>query len=146
MTHNQHTQPIQRHYAVSKDFVNTITPDTTTESQNFPIYSQNKDKFFKKQLENELYLPVLYHEFKTKAQPLEQLQQNKAQHFKQKHSLLETYPIVQHTDVTLNTNKTEPFRQSTQNSNYAELINTINFSLPALNDIIPKSSENFNYF
>ena len=92
------------------------------------------------QLENDLYLPVSYHEFKTKAQPLKQLQQSKTQ-LKHNRLMLETYPIVQHTDVTLNTNKTEHFRQPTQSANYAELINNNKFALPALNDFIPKSPE-----
>ena len=56
MTHNQQTQPIQCHYAVSKEYINTITSDTTVESPHFPITT----------LENYLYLPVSYHEFKTK--------------------------------------------------------------------------------
>ena len=60
--------------------------------------------------------------------------------------MLETYPIVQQTDVTLNTNKTEQFTQFTQKANYAELINTIKFSLPTLDDFIPKSPEIYNYF
>ena len=53
--------------------------------------------------------------------------------------MLETYPVVQHADVTLNTNETEPFTQSTQKVNYAELIKTITFQLPPLDDLIPKS-------
>ena len=60
--------------------------------------------------------------------------------------MLETYPIVQHTDVTLNTNRTEPFKQSNQTANYAELINTVKFALPAQDDFIPKSPEIYNYF
>ena len=75
MTHNQHTQPIQYHYAVSKEYINTITPDTAIESPYFPIYLQTTGNYFKVQLEIDLYLPVLYHEFKTMAKSLEQLQQ-----------------------------------------------------------------------
>ena len=90
MTNNQHTQPIQCHYDVSKEYIKTKTPTTTIESPHFPIYLQIKENYVKTQLENHLYLPVLYHELKTKEQPLEQLQQNKTQQFKQKHSLLET--------------------------------------------------------
>ena len=77
------------------------------------------------QLENDLYIPVSYQEFKTKAQPMEKIQQNRFKHFIQNQLPLETYPIVQHIDVTLNTNKTEPFNYPPQNANYAELINTI---------------------
>ena len=61
MTHNQHTQPIQCHYAVSK------TTETAGESPHFPIYLQIKDNSLKVQLENYLYLPVSYREFKIKA-------------------------------------------------------------------------------
>ena len=118
ITHNLHTQPLQCHYAVSKANINTITTNTTVESPHFPIHLQIKDNYFKVQLENDLCLHVSYHEFKTMAQSLEQLQQNKTQHFEQDHSLLDTYPIVQHTDVTLNTNKIEPFTQSNQAANY----------------------------
>ena len=125
MTHNQNTQRIQCNYAVSKEYINTITTNTTTESPHFLIYLQIKDNFLKVQIENDPYLPVSYHEFKTKAQPLEQWQWNKIQQFKLSHSLLETYPIVQNTDVTRNTSKTEPFTQSNQIANFAELINTI---------------------
>ena len=98
------------------------------------------------QLENDLYLPVSYHEFQTKEQPLKHTNQHKIQQFKHNHFLLETYPIIQHTDVTLNTNKTEDFTQSNQNANYAELINTMKFSLPAMNVFIPKSPKHYNYF
>ena len=59
--------------------------------------------------------------------------------------MLEPYPVVQHTDVTPKTNKIEPYTQFTQNANYAELINTIKFSLPALDDFIPKSPEVCDY-
>ena len=65
------------------------------------------------------------------------MQQNKSKHCKQKQLPLETYPIPQNSDVTLNTNKTEPFMHPPQNANYAELINTIRFSLPALDDFVP---------
>ena len=125
LTHNQHTQPIQCHYAVSNENINTITTNTTVESPHFPIYLQVKDNYFKVQLKNDPYLPVSYHEFKTKAQPIENLQQNRTQQFKQNHALLETYSIVQHTDVPLNKNKTVPHTQFTLKANYAELINTI---------------------
>ena len=135
MTLNHHTHPIQCHYAVSNEYFNTITPDTTKESPHFAKYLQIKDNCFKVQLKNDFYLPVSYQEIKTKAQPFEQLQQNKKQEFKQNHSLLETYPIIQHTDVNLNSNKTGSFTKSTQNANYSELINTIKFSLPALDNL-----------
>ena len=58
----------------------------------------------------------------------------KHKHYKQIYPQLETFPIVQHSDVTLTTNKTEPFKQSTQNVNYAELINNIKLSLPEQDD------------
>ena len=90
MTNHQHTQPIQCHYDVSKEYIKRKTPAFTIESPHFPIYLQIKDNYVNAQLENDLYLPVLYHELKTKEQPLEQLQQNKTEQFKQKHSLLET--------------------------------------------------------
>ena len=37
MTQNQNTQPIQCHYAVSKEYINTVSTDTNVESQHFPI-------------------------------------------------------------------------------------------------------------
>ena len=49
-------------------------------------------------------------------------------------------------DVTLNTNKTEPFTQLNQDANYAELLNNIKFSLPVINNFIAKSPTNTNYF
>ena len=116
MTHNQHTQPIQCHYAVSKEYINTITAEAAVESPHFTIYLQKKDNYFKVQLENDLYLPVSYHENKTKAQPLDKIQQNKIKHFEQNQLPLETYPIVQHTGVSLKTIKTEPFIQPPQNA------------------------------
>ena len=70
----------------------------------------------------------------------------KLQQFKNNYSLLEIYSIIQHTDVTLNTNKTELFTQSNHNANYAELINSIKFSLPAMDDSIPKFPTLYNYF
>ena len=48
--------------------------------------------------------------------------------------------------TTLNTNKTEPFIQSNHDANYAELINSIQFSLPAMDDFISKSPTLYNYF
>ena len=60
--------------------------------------------------------------------------------------MLETYPFVQHTDVTLKTNKTEQFTQSNHNANYAKFINTIKFSLAALDNFITKSPEIYNCF
>ena len=127
MTHNQNTQPIQCQYAVSKEYINTLSTDTKVKSPHFPIYLQIKYKYFKVHLENDLYLPVSYHEFQIKAQPLEHIHQHKIQHLKNNHSLPETYPIIQHTDITINTKKTKPFTLLNQNAKYAELINTINF-------------------
>ena len=49
MTHNQNTQPIQCHYAVSKKYINSISTDTHVESPHFPIYLQIKDNYFKVQ-------------------------------------------------------------------------------------------------
>ena len=60
--------------------------------------------------------------------------------------MLVTYPIVQQTDVTLNAKKTETLTQSNQTANYAELISTIKFYLPALDDFVPKSPEIYIYF
>ena len=88
----------------------------------------------------------MYHEFQTKAQTFEQKQQNKAQQIQHNHSLVETYPIIQHTDVRLNTCKTEPFTNSTRDTNYAEFKKTIKFSHPVMDDFIPKSPEIYNYF
>ena len=145
MTHNQHAQPIQCHYAVSKEYINSVPTDTAVESPNFPIYLQIKDNCFKVQIENDLYLLVSYQEIKTKAQTLEQLQQNKVKHLKETQLPIEIYPYVQHTDVTLKTNETEPFIQFPHNANNAELINTNEFSLKALDDFISKSPEISNY-
>ena len=38
LTHNQHTQPIQCHYAVSSQYINTVATDTDVETPQFPIY------------------------------------------------------------------------------------------------------------
>ena len=75
ITHNQNTHPIQCHYAVSKKKINPISSNSHVESPHFPIYLQIKDIFFKVQLENDLYLPVSYHEFQTKAKPLDNIHQ-----------------------------------------------------------------------
>ena len=45
-----------------------------------------------------------------------------------------------------NTNRTQPFLQTTQDANFAELIKTIKISLPEMDDIIPKSPDLYNYF
>ena len=79
MTHNQQTQPIQCHYAVSKEYINTVTTDSAVEPQHFPIYFLIRDNYFKVRLESNLYLPVSYHENKTKAQPLEDVHRQKTQ-------------------------------------------------------------------
>ena len=146
MTHNQNTQPIQCYYAVSKKCINTVYTDTTVESFHFPIYLQIKDKFFKEPLENDIYLPVWYNGFRTKAQPLQQIHQNKIQQFKYNNFLLEIYPVIQHTDVTKNTNNTQTFLQTTQDAIFAELIKTKKISHPAMDDIIQKSPDFYNYF
>ena len=68
------------------DFNNyTRSTATTVEPPHFPIYQQIKDKYFKVQLENDIYLPVSYNQFQTKAHPLEQLHKNKIQQFKHNH-------------------------------------------------------------
>ena len=54
--------------------------------------------------------------------------------------------MIQNTDVTLNTNKTEHFTQFNHDANYAKLKKFIKFSLPAMNDFIPKSPILYNYF
>ena len=79
MTHNQNTQPIQCHYAVSKEYINLVSTDIHVEPPHFPIYLQIKDNYFKVKLENDLYLPVSHYEFKTKAQPLENMHHQKRQ-------------------------------------------------------------------
>ena len=58
---------------------------------------------------------------------------------KTNHSFLEVYPIIQQRDITLKTNKTLPFTTANYDANYAELIKTIKFSLPAMIDFTPKS-------
>ena len=77
MTHNQRTKPIQCHYNLSKEYINTVTRDSTVDSTPFLIYLQIKDNYFKVQLGNNLYLRVLYHEHKTKAQPLDNIQNHR---------------------------------------------------------------------
>ena len=146
MTHNQITQSIQCHYAVSKEYINSVSTDTHVELPHFPIYLHIKDNYFKVQLENDLYFPVSHYEFKTKAQPLESMHQQKLQQFKNNYPLPEIYPIVQHTDVTLNTNKTEVFILFNHDANCTELINTKKISLPAMDNFIPKSPTLYNYF
>ena len=146
MTHNQNTQPIECHYAVSKEYIKSVSTDTHVESPHFPIYLQIKNNHIKIQLENDLYLPVSHYEFKTKAQLLENRHQQKLQESKNNYSSPKNYTIIQHTDVTLNTNKTESFIQSNHDADYAELINSIKFSLPAMDDFIPKSPTLYNYF
>ena len=130
MTHNLNPQPIQCNYAVSKEYINSVSTDTNIESPHFPIYLQIKDNYFKVQLEKDLYLLVSHHEFHNKAQFLEQIHQQKIQHSRTNYLPLETHTLVQHTDVTLNTNKTEPYIPLNQDANYAELIDTIKFDTP----------------
>ena len=146
MTHNQSTQPLQCHYAVSKDYINSVSPDTHVESPHFPIFLEIQDNYFKVQLENDLCLPVSYYEFQTKAQPLENLHQQKLQQFKNNYSFPEIYPVIQQTDFTLNKIKTEPFTQFNHDANYAELINSIIFFFPAMDHFLPKSPTLFNRF
>ena len=47
MALNQDTQPTQCHYAVSKEYINSVSTDTHVESPHFPIYLQIKDNFLK---------------------------------------------------------------------------------------------------
>ena len=77
---------------------------------------------------------------------MESIHQQKLQHFKNNHSSPEKYPIIQHTDATLNTNKTEHFIQTNNDANYAELKNSIKISLPEMADFKPKSPTIYNYF
>ena len=73
------------------------------------------------------------------------MQQNEIKHLNHNQLPLEFYPIEQHTDVTLNTNKTESLTQPLWNADYGELKNIIKFSLPALDDFVSKSPEIYNY-
>ena len=146
MTHNQNTQPMQCHYAVSKEYINTISTSTKVDSPHFPIYLQIKDNYFRVQLKNDLYLPVSLHEFKNKAQPLGRITHNKTHQMCTSTNPESPYPIIQHAVFTLNINRTEPYTNLSTNANYAELINQINFSLPALDDFIPSSPKIYNYF
>ena len=57
-----------------------------------------------------------------------------------------TYAIIQHTDATLNTNETELYLHLKQDPNYAELINTIQFSLQPIDDFIPQSPQIYKLF
>ena len=43
-------------------------------------------------------------------------------------------------------NRSQPFTLNTQNANYEELINSIKFLLPAMDDYIAKTQELYNYF
>ena len=121
MTHKQNTQPIQCHYVVSKEYIHSVSIDTHVESPHFPIYLQIKDNSFKVQLENDLYLPVSHHEVKTKEQPLEGIHQQKLQNPNNNYSPPENYPVIQHTDVTINPNRTEPFTKYDHDAYSAEL-------------------------
>ena len=82
MTHNQNTQPIQCHYAVLKENIKSISTDAHVKSPHFPIYLQIKDNYFKIQFENNLYLPISYYEFQTKAHPLDNIHQQKNNNLK----------------------------------------------------------------
>ena len=66
MTHISQTQPTQCHYAVSKEYINTVTTDTALESPHFPIYLKIRDNFLKVQTENNFYLPASHNEYKPK--------------------------------------------------------------------------------
>ena len=146
MTQNLNTQPIQCNYAVSKEYFNSVLANINTEPILFPLYLQIKINYFKVQLENDPCLPVSYHEFCTKAQPLEHIHQKRNQQTNNTYFPPENYPIIQHTDVTLNTNKTEPYLHLKQDPNFAELINTIKFSPPPMDNFIPQSPRIYNFF
>ena len=77
---------------------------------------------------------------------MENIHHQKLQHLENNYSSPENYPIIQHADVTLNMNKTEPFTRFNNDTNHAELINSIKFSLPLMDDFIPKSPTIYNYF
>ena len=71
----------------SKEYFNTIATDTAVESPHFPIYLKIKDNYFKVQLENNLYLPISYHKYTTKTQPIKYVQNHKNKQLKQNQSL-----------------------------------------------------------
>ena len=114
---------------MSKEHINTVNTDTTLE-------------ITLKYNSNNLYVPVSVNEYKTKSQPLEHIHHHRNRQFCEINHL-EMYTIVQH---RCHTNKTEPFTLDSQKANYAELLNSIKFSLAAMDDIIPKSPETYNYF
>ena len=62
LTLNQQTSPLQYHYAVSNEYINTIITDTTKESTQLPIQLQIIDNYSKVQLGNNHYPPVSYEE------------------------------------------------------------------------------------
>ena len=74
------------------------------------------------------------------------MHQQKLHQFKNNYTFPEILPIIQHTDVTLNTKKKEPFTQFNHDAKYAELINSIKLPLPAMDDFISKSPTLYNYF
>ena len=49
MKHNPDTQPMQCHYAVSKEYINTVSTNANVETH-FPIYLQISDNYFGAQL------------------------------------------------------------------------------------------------
>ena len=79
-----------------------------------------------------------------KTQPLDMLQNQLSGKVKQKPTHINTCPIVQFTDDTLNTSETEPLTKNPQDVDYAELINR-KFSILAIKDFVPKSLEIDNY-
>ena len=145
MTHNLNTQPILCNYAGSKEYINTVSENVTTEQIHSPICLQIKNDYFKVQLDNDLYLPVSYNDFYTKAQPLDHVHQGRNKHLQNVYFPPEIYPIIQQTDVTLNTNKTEPYTHFEQDPNYAELKNTIKFPLPPMDDFMPQSAQIYSF-
>ena len=45
--------------------------------------------------------------------------------------------------MKLKTNKTKPLTTNSENANYAELINSVKFSLPAIDDFKPEITRDF---
>ena len=93
MTHNLNTQPKQCNYALSKEYINSVSANTNTEPMHFQIYLQIKENYFKVQLEDDHYLPVSYHEFRTKAQPLDHIHQKRNQHLKNNYFPQKVIPL-----------------------------------------------------
>ena len=92
VTHNQQTPPMLCHYSNSEEYITNIFTETTLGSYNFSIYLQTNDIYFKVQLENNIYIPVSHAECSTKAQPLEQIQNQRIKQFQQNNFHVEHVP------------------------------------------------------